>query len=142
MRSKIIFLTAIVLFQGFVFSGCKQNKSVIPYVQFNVVVNVQDPQYQSLNGIGGWAYVEGGSKGLIVFRTDFNKFMAYDRHCPYKSSDACSKVSVDDIPVYATDTCCASKFQLIDGAPIEGPAAIGLQQYNTSFDGNIIQIWN
>ena len=68
--------------------------------------------------------------------------MAYDRHCTYKSSNSCSKVDVDENSIYAVDTCCDSKFQLLDGNPVDGPAPIGLQQYNTSFDGNIIQIWN
>jgi nitrite reductase/ring-hydroxylating ferredoxin subunit len=137
MQKSILFSFILVLILS-----CNQNKSFIPYVQVNTVVNTQDPQYQKLNGIGGWAYVEGGSKGIIVFRVDVEKFMAYDRHCTYQSSNSCSKVHVDENSIYAIDTCCDSKFQLIDGNPIEGPAPVGLQQYNTSFDGNIIQIFN
>lgn len=133
----------VLLFIGTIlFSSCKQNKSFIPFVAVNVVINIQDPAFQKLNGIGGWAYAEGGSKGLIIFKSDFDKFMAYDRHCTYKPSNSCSKVNVDENGILAIDTCCLSKFQLIDGNPIEGPAAVGLQQYNTSFDGNIIQVWN
>jgi nitrite reductase/ring-hydroxylating ferredoxin subunit len=137
MHKVVIFVIGIVFF-----ISCKQNKSFIPYVPVNVVVNTLDPEFQSLNGIGGWAYVDGGSKGIIIFRTDFDKFMAYDRHCTYKPSNSCSKVNVDENSIFAVDTCCDSKFQLLDGNPIEGPAPVGLQQYNTSFDGNIIQIWN
>ena len=124
------------------FSSCERNKNRIPQVPVNVVVNTLDPQYQSLNGIGGWAYVEGGSRGIVVFKTDFNEFRAYDRHCPYLPDNVCAKIFVDENNVYATDTCCGSSFQLIDGSPVDGPANISLQFYNTSFDGNIIQIWN
>lgn len=126
----------------FLISSCKQNSSFIPNVPVNVVINTLDPAYQSLNGIGGWAYVDGGSKGLIVFQSDYQEYKAFDRHCSYNPENECSKISVDQTQLYAVDSCCNSKFQLIDGNPAEGPANIGLKQYNTRFDGNIIQIWN
>lgn len=136
--TKFLFLSVLCI----TISSCRRNTSYIPRVPVDVIINTLDPAYQKLNGIGGWVYVEGGSKGIIVFRSDYNDFMAFDRHCTYTPENSCSKVSVDYFNLYATDSCCNSKFQLIDGNPVEGPASIGLQQYNTSFDGNIIQIWN
>lgn len=124
------------------FSACRNRNGVIPYVPFEIYVNIQNPQYNTLNGIGGWAYVNEGSRGLIVFRSDLNTFMAYDRHSTYKPERTCAIVFVDNNNITATDTCSGSVFQLIDGTPIDGPATIGLQQYRTSFDGNIIRIWN
>lgn len=122
--------------------GCNDNYEGIPDVPVNVYINTLDPNFQHLNGLGSWAHVEGGSKGIIVFHYDLNKYVAYERHCTFSSSDICSQVSVDQTNLFATDTCCGSKFQLLDGVPIEGSATIPLKKYNTSFDGNIIRIWN
>tara|TARA_B100000614_G_C14233509_1_gene363432 strand:- start:155 stop:571 length:417 start_codon:yes stop_codon:yes gene_type:complete len=122
--------------------GCKNQYEGIPNVNVNVFINIQNPQYQNLSGMGSWAYVEGGSKGIIVFNLDNDNFLAYERHCPYQPENLCSKISVDETNLFAVDTCCSSKYQLIDGSVIDGPATLPLKRYNTSFDGNIINIWN
>lgn len=122
--------------------GCRSDYSGIPNVSVNVYVNIFDPQYQKLGSLGGWAYVEGGSKGIVVFQYDTDQYVAYDRHCTHLPESACSKISVDQTNLYATDTCCNSSFQLLDGSASSGPATIPLRAYNTSFDGNIIHIWN
>ncbi len=124
------------------FYACRNRDGVIPYVPFDININIQNPQYNKLNGLGGWVYVSAGSRGLIVFRSDFNTFVALDRHSTYKPERTCAIVFVDDNNITATDTCSGSVFQLMDGSPMNGPATIGLQQYRTSFDGNIIRIWN
>lgn len=108
----------------------------------DIYLNLQNPEYQKLNGIGSWVYTNGGSRGIIVFRSDVNTFSAYDRHCTYDSESSCAKVSVDASNLHAEDTCCDSRFQLIDGSPVAGPAPRALKAYKTSFDGNIVHIWN
>lgn len=130
------------LFVVFFVLGCRQNNRPIPEVPVNIAINIQNPEYQTLYGVGNWVYISGGSKGIIVFRESTEQFRAYDRHCTYQPENTCSRVSVSDNNLVAVDTCCNSGFQLLDGAPISGPATIGLQQYNTSFDGNIIRVWN
>lgn len=142
MHIKIPLLSSFLLVGLVALLSCKRSNSFIPQVPVNVTINTLDPSFQNLNGIGSWAYVNGGSKGIIVFHAEFNEFKAFDRHCTYTPESSCSKVDIDDTQLYAVDSCCNSKFQLIDGLPVEGPARIGLQQYNTSYDGNIIQIWN
>ena len=122
--------------------SCRNRNGVIPYVPFEIYINIQNPQYNALNGIGGWVYANGGSRGLIIFRSDLNTFVALDRHSTYKPEKPCAIVFVDSNNITATDTCSGAVFQLRDGSPMSGPATVGLQQYRTSFDGNIIRIWN
>lgn len=138
---KTLFFS-LVIFVGIFSTSCSKSDSFIPNVPVQLVLNTLDPQYQDLNGVGGWAYVEGGSRGIIVFRSSFDQFMAYDRHCSFEPENSCGQVSISSNNLLAEDSCCASVFQLIDGQPIDGPAVRGLQQYSTSFDGNIIQVWN
>jgi len=139
MKLRFVFFLLITIITCF---SCSNSDSYIPVVAVQLQLNTLDPQYQSLNGIGGWSYVEGGSRGIIVFRSGFNEFKAYDRHCTYQPENSCGQVSITDSNILAQDSCCSSQFQLIDGQPIDGPATRGLQQYSTSFDGNIIQVWN
>ena len=133
---RILFPIIIILL------GCKNQYEGIPNVNVNLYINIQNPQYQNLSGMGSWTYLEGGSKGIIVFNLDNDNFLAYERHCPYQPENNCSKISVDETNLFAIDTCCSSKYQLIDGSVIDGPATLPLKGYNTSFDGNIIHIWN
>lgn len=122
--------------------SCRSDYSGVPNVSVNVYINTFDPKYQKLGALGGWAYVDGGSKGIVVFQYDLDKYAAYDRHCTYLPESACSKVAVDQTNLYVNDTCCNSSFQLLDGSVSNGPATVPLRAYNTSFDGNIIHIWN
>ena len=137
MRSSLILFSIICII-----CGCRNQYEGIPDVNVNIYVNIQNPQYQHLSGMGSWSYVEGGSKGIILFNVDNDQFLAYERHCPYDPENSCSKVSVDETDLFAIDSCCSSKYQLLNGSVIEGPGSLPLKGYSTSFDGNIIHIWN
>lgn len=132
----------LVLLLALTLLGCRDRYAGIPNVNVDIYINTQNPEFQSLNGLGSWKYINGGSKGIILFNVDLNNFVAYERHCPFQPENSCSKVSVDESNLFATDTCCSSQFQLIDGSVHAGPSALPLKAYNTSFDGNIIRIWN
>jgi nitrite reductase/ring-hydroxylating ferredoxin subunit len=68
--------------------------------------------------------------------------VALDRHCPYQPADLC-RVFVDDSELIARDTlCCGSAFLITDGSVVQGPAALNLQRYNTSFNGTTLRIFN
>lgn len=123
--------------------SCNPRRELIPFVPVNVFINIQDPQYNALMGITGWVYVEGGSRGIIVYRSDLNTFVAMDRHSTFKPENPCGGVVVDNNNITATDTCSGAVYQLMDGAPFSGPSEYGLQLYRTQFDGvNILRIFN
>ncbi len=122
--------------------SCKKSSSAIPYVPVSIQINLSNPDYFTLKTPGGWLYVTGGSKGIVVYRYDLSTFKAYDRHCPYHPEDACSKIAVENSGLTAKDTCCGSVFQMMDGSIIGGPADRNMLEYKTSFDGNILSINN
>jgi nitrite reductase/ring-hydroxylating ferredoxin subunit len=65
-----------------------------------------------------------------------------DRHCTYNPAQLC-RVFVDESQLIAQDTvCCQSKFLITDGTVVQGPAAINLQRYNTTFNGTTLRIFN
>lgn len=142
MRNSIgitLFTTISIL----LFSSCERsNPSGIPYVPVNYQLTVSNPEFAPLLAVGGWLYIGGGSRGIIVYRATPDQFNAFDRHCTFQVDDNC-RIAVDNTDITAFDSeCCQSKFLLVDGAPIDGPANIGLHQYNTQFDGNTLNIFN
>lgn len=114
----------------------------VPLVAVDRQVFVTDPQFLDLNVIGGWEYVTGGSRGLLVYRRSVDEFIAYDRHCTYQPEGTCGTVEVDSTGVKAFDPCCDSEFLLFDGSVLKGPANFSLKQYQTSFDGIALRIFN
>jgi hypothetical protein len=137
-------LLGLICLSTILMSGsCERtNPSGIPYVPVNYQLTVSNPEFAPLLAVGGWLYIGGGSRGIIVYRATPEEFRAFDRHCTFQVNDNC-RVSVDNTDITAHDAdCCDSKFLLVDGAPIDGPANLGLHQYNTTFDGNVLMIFN
>jgi nitrite reductase/ring-hydroxylating ferredoxin subunit len=108
----------------------------------NFTIAVDDPAYINLKTIGGWEYLSGGSRGIIVYRTSQTEFKAYDRHCTFQPSETCALVSVDPNNLTATDDCCGSSFLLTDGTVSKPPASVPLKEYNTFFDGIQLRVTN
>lgn len=122
--------------------GCKKEDNGIPYVRVNIQIYTSDPNFVDLNAVGGWVYVTGGSRGILVYRSSNTEFKAYERHCTYQTEDPCGRIEVDSTNIIAKDPCCGSKFLMPDGSVTQGPANLGLLQYTTSFDGNVLSIYN
>ena len=125
-------------------TSCVRNQNIVPYVYVNQYINISLPSYSSLNAVGGWIYITGGSKGIIVYRQSFDQFSAYDRHCTYNANDPCGKASVDSTNSFVECSCDGSQYQLYDGLVIQGPALYSLKPYQTTFDPitNQLHIFN
>ena len=138
------FVKSAVLFTGLLClaASCnKDNNNVVPEVPVNIRIHTTDPLFINLSVPGGFEYVTGGSNGILVYRRSNEEFMAFDRHCTYNIDNFC-QVDVDSSFISARDTCCGSRFLIIDGSVQEGPASRGLKQYQTSFDGTVLQMFN
>lgn len=137
-------MKSILFFVLLVFgcSGCKKSQTNIPHTPVDVYIDTKLPSYISLNIIGGWIYASGGYKGLIIYRRSQEAFNAYERACPYDPTADCSLVQVLKDNITAVDSCCGSQYIITDGNVIKGPSTFTLQQYQTSFDGTILHIFN
>ncbi len=137
------FLFSIVLINLFLTSCKDKEQHPIPNVAVNVLINLNLPAYQNLNVAGGWAYVNGGSKGIVVYR-NFDEFVALDRHSTYEASEDCSIVKVDPNNFFTLlDSCSDSQYNIVDGTVTKGPAKWGLRKYNTYWDGAYtVQVYN
>jgi nitrite reductase/ring-hydroxylating ferredoxin subunit len=141
LRPKTLILSVLAL--AILWTGCrKEERGGVPLTPVDISINVNNPSYADLAVPGGWLYLTGGSMGIIVYRQTNETFVALDRHCPYQPADLC-RVTVDDTEVIARDTmCCHSSFLITDGSVVNGPAALSLQRYNTTFNGTVLRIYN
>lgn len=133
-----------ILAIGFIVLPFSCNKSAdnrVPSVGVDITLFINDPQLANLTVTGGWEYITGGSKGLIVYRSDINSFNAYERHSPYQVSQQCVVV-VDASNILINDPCSDSQWLIQDGSLSRGPASQALRQYNTYFDGSVLRITN
>jgi Rieske Fe-S protein len=144
MIKKSFLLTLMVLLAGgLLLSRCKKEQdNGVPMISVDTYLYTSDPAFINLNAVGGWVYINGGVRGILIYRKSISDFIAYDRNCTYQSSEACATVHVDASNIIATDTCCHSQFSIVDGSVLTGPAGLPLKTYNTTFDGNMLHIYN
>ena len=77
IRYSLILLPILLLL------GCRKNNiNPVPNIPFDITIDINLPSYNALNGVGGWCYVNGGSRGIIVYRRSIEEFIAFDRHSP------------------------------------------------------------
>lgn len=125
-------------------SACRQNpvNNGIPFVPVDIYIYTSDPAFIDLSVVGGWTYVTGGSRGIIIYRSAQDLFMAYDRHTPVSPNESCALANVDDVNLVAIDPCSDTRYSLFDGTVVEGEGTLPLQQYRTSFDNTLLHIYN
>lgn len=127
------------------FNNCNPNrKNPIPNVPFDITINISLPQYIDLQNVGSYAFVQGGSKGIIVYRMSYDQFIAFDRHNPSDASFNCAEPLTPrtDNFLELSDSCSNARFSLLDGSAIEG-SNVGLRQYMTVYDGAYkVRIYN
>jgi nitrite reductase/ring-hydroxylating ferredoxin subunit len=137
---KIIFLFLFLL------TSCNKENSNsnpnIPIQTVNITIYPGDPQFATNIGVpGGWVYLTGGNKGIIVYRKTNTDFAAYERTCTYDPNTAAKlKVLNDNITIH--DSVCNSKFLILDGSVTQGPAAAALKAYVCDYDGASLHIHN
>jgi hypothetical protein len=149
-----LLLATIIL--GFLFhSGCQKGDENPPLGYINISIEPNSTIYQELNVIGGWRYLDESdgvfapSRGLIVYRSTIDQFMAYDRMPPYMADSCCdsnnkncTKLLVGDEYPFVVDTCTGSRYLIIDGSPSSGPSTKFLYTYITEYDGYTLYIHN
>lgn len=121
----------------------QQDNVAIPYVPVNEKININDPLYTELTNIGGWVYLNAGSRGIILYRESTEIVRAFERHCTYDPTEVCSTVDMDAALLLANDNdCCGSVFNIATRNIQKGPASKALLEYATTFDGTFVVVTN
>jgi len=123
-------------------SRCRdRNNGIVPSVPVNVTINVLSPEFFDLSVPGGWVYITGGSRGIIVYRKTQDEFIAIERHSSYQPEDNCAVVVMDD-GVILDDPCSDSQWLIMDATIVNGPASMPLRTYETSYQEPYLYINN
>jgi nitrite reductase/ring-hydroxylating ferredoxin subunit len=123
---------------------CKKEsqQNEIPVVAVNIAIDPNSTEFIKLNPVNGWEYLTGGYKGILVFRATLNGFMAYERACPYDWGQTTARLVVDSSGITTVCPSCKSKFILNDGSPYSGPSTYPMKQYQTTYNGSMLYIYN
>lgn len=128
----------------FVFIGACQPQLPpyeVPYADFDdIVINLNLPSYNDLSTDKAAMTIDGGVRGIILYRKSETEYLAFERNCSYQPEQACATVDIDNSTLYMTDSCCGSSFSFTSGDPIGGPAIYPLRRYRTFLDGSILTI--
>jgi hypothetical protein len=126
-------------------TGCNSDNGAqpsIPYAPVSELLTLTDQQYRALRFDNGVVAIRGGVRGILVVRQSASSYLAFERNCPYRSTDDCARVGFDTSPApFLRDSCCSSQFSL-NGQVTGGPAPRALLQYSTSLNGNQLYISN
>lgn len=134
---KFFLFIAVVL----VVVACRDRQSQIPVVAVNFSININEPQFFDLSVPTGYAYVIGGSQGIIVYRINETDFVALERHSPVNPENDCQVVVAED-GVIVEDPCSNARWLINDGSVVDGDNSFALRTYETSFNNPILYIFN
>lgn len=105
-------------------------------------IEPDSPLYPGLNTVGGFEYLVGGFNGVVVIRTGWTEFVAYERSCPQDSG----RLEIVDGSFGCILECpkCHSQWSTFGfGEPLEGSTtSCLLWPYLTYYDGYKLYISN
>jgi nitrite reductase/ring-hydroxylating ferredoxin subunit len=122
--------------------SCTKSGDAIPDVSVNFQDSITDPRLSALNVPDGAVLISGyGVAGLILYREADDSYACYDRCSSYMPQNHCA-VTLDPGGFTVTDPCSGSKFSLIDGTPVKGPATQALRSYSIEVSNSEIYVSN
>ena len=123
-----------------VFSSCEpQIQNEIPFVFVEIDINLNNVEFVDLQKDGGFVYILGGVRGIILYRKNLTTYKAFERNSPVNSSSVCAVLDVDESDLFIIDPCSQALFDF-DGTPINGISPFPLRQYITILDNNWLYI--
>ena len=135
-KAKFLVLFLIII------SSCGDSNDYIRNVYVDVEIDLSLPEFSPLNTVGNSIFIEGGNKGIIIYRFSNYEYNIYDRNCSYEPNLECSYIDSINSTI-AMCGCCSSAFLLDqNGVAANSPAVLPLKQYNYSFNNTLLHIFN
>ena len=135
-KAKILVLFLIII------SSCGDSNNYIRNVYVDVEIDLSLPEFSPLNTVGNSIFIEGGNKGIIIYRFSNYEYNIYDRNCSYEPNLECSYIDSINSTI-AMCGCCSSAFLLDqNGVAANSPAVLPLKQYNYSLNNTLLHIFN
>ena len=118
--------------------GDKQCNVSIGATNFSIEPNVT----YGLYNVGGFQYFTGGYRGVVVVRTGYDRFAAFERACPEDNNTAVVVSEEWGSTMLECPTCHSCFIVEADGMPLDGSATrCPLYQYNTTYSGGVLYVY-
>ena len=135
-KAKFLVLFLIII------SSCGDSNDYIRNGYVDVEIDLSLPEFSPLNTVGNSIFIEGGNKGIIIYRFSNYEYNIYDRNCSYEPNLECSYIDSINSTI-AMCGCCSSAFLLDqNGVAANSPAVLPLKQYNYSLNNTLLHIFN
>ncbi len=122
--------------------SCENQNYKFPQVDVNLFLYINNPEFFNVENPGGWMYLyDVGVGGILLYRKNFEEFIAYDRASTFNPTSDC-QITVAEDDIILNDPCSDSQFLITDGSVIQGPANQPLKRYTTVYNGNNLSIFN
>ena len=132
----------IFAFICLLFLSCQKQDDYVQNVLVDITLNLSLPEFEELQTVGNFVFINGGVKGIIVYHQAFDIYKTYDRNCTYQPSLSCARIDSVNSTI-AICNCCDSKFLLgQNGLTIDGPALMPLKEYPNNLLGDVLYIYN
>ena len=136
-------IVLLLILAASLLAGCDKDRMCkVPIGDANCQIDPNSALYPGLNNLSGYQYLYGGYQGIVVIRTNWSEFVAYECTCPNDHGRLEMADGYGNLVLECPE--CGSQFSTFaDGAPIEGSkTSCFLQQYNTYYDGRLLYISN
>ena len=127
-----IFFTLIILIAFNI--SCGDKNTVVPHVYVHFELDLNQADMQDLISIGGYVFVTGGHRGIVIYHNSVDEFSAYNRSCTYHPNEECRVGDSDKWGTLICDCCDSEYFLFNDAIPIKEPATIALQKYRVTYN--------
>ena len=130
------------LFIVLVASCGRENRCTVPIGMTNFQIEPNAAYYSGLNNVGGYIYLTGGHRGVVVIRTAYDQFVAYERTCPADSATAVQISEEFGSSVLECPVCHSCFLTFADGMPMDGSAtSCPLYQYSTTYSSGLLYVY-
>ena len=135
MSSRIPLLLLFLLL-----SACGKNDCHVTIGETNFSIRPNEAEYYGLNNPGGYLYLTGGHRGIVVVRLAYDRFVAFERTCPEDNSTPVEISSDWGSSLLECPQCHSCFVVENDGIPLDDAAtSCPLYQYNTIYSGG--ELW-
>lgn len=139
MKKHISIILSLIC-TSFLFTSCEEP---FDYGYVNFYIEPDTAEYFNLNlGNRQWEYFEGGYRGVVVFRKNWDEFITFERSCVAQDCDGRLEVdTTNNVLLHCPN--CDSKYIYYDGSPLEGSKSRRmLYTYCSFFDGTYLWVNN
>lgn len=140
--NRLHHLSLCLLFVALATSCGGDERCAVPIGITNFQIEPNAAYYSGLNVVGGYIYLTGGHRGVVVVRTGIDQFKAYERSCPADTNTAVVVSGDWGSSLLECPKCHTCFIVDAEGVPMDGGAThCPLYQYSTSYTGGVLYVF-